>query len=179
MLVAELVGLIGRGNGAKFANLTYRTEKTKELSRYSLILGASTEVLYTKDIEILEDMVTRLDGIKLEAAQAILASRRQSLEKGIGSNDAYTNADTYVHVDGIPGVRIHKETGILYVAALSQGKTVIEEGEPQKPVNSRPLTIAKKEIEKTLPSARFRLFKLTIQNIRRAALNGEVLEIEA
>lgn len=177
-MIAELVGLIGSGKGAKFASLTYRAKESGELARHVVILGASTEVLYTKDIEILEDMVTRLTGIELTAANELLASRRQSLDKGIGNNDAYTNADTYVYAQGIPGVRIHKETGILYVSGLVESKKVIEEGTHKK-VNSSEKTIAKRKIEKTLPSGRYRLFRLTAENVKRAACNGEVLEIEA
>lgn len=174
-MVAELVGLIGGKKGAKFANFLYRVKKTGELSRYHLILGASTETLYQKDVVKLEAMLPTLKGIEFEAASAILNSRKESLTVGIGNNSKYTCADVYVDVDGVPGVKIHKETGYLYVTGLCESKTVVEEGEPQPPVKSKPLTIAKRKIEKELPSARFRQFIL--KRVTKATMNGETLEL--
>lgn len=175
--VSEVTGLLGAGKGAKFANITYRVKKNNELAKYSMILGASTEVLYEKDIAQLDALYPTLEASfdKL-ACKAIRDSREESLTLGIGNNSKYTCADTYVPVEGIPGVRVHKETGTIYVAGLLEHKTILEEGAPYPPVNSAPLTIAKRKIEKTLPSGRFRL--LIIKRVKRIAAMGEVLEIE-
>lgn len=176
--ISEVVGALGKGKGAKFANITYRVKKNNELARYRIILGANTETLYLKDIKALEVLLPTLtDNLQIEAATAILNSRNLSVAVGIGNNPAFTCADTYTHVEGIPGCKIHKETGVLYVSGLVEEKTVLEAGEPMKPVNSKPLTIAKRKIEKTLPSGRFR--QLIIKNVARLACNGEVIEVEA
>lgn len=175
-IVAQLIATIATSKkGAKFASLTYRAQETGELARHTLILGASTETLYKKDIAILEALLAgdTLSALDREAAQSVLDSRRESLDKGIGNNDAYTNKDTYTYIDGLPGVFMHKETGVVYVNALAEDKVVIEAGTPKKPVKSAPLTIAKNAIRQTLPSARFRTFRL--KNVNRAALNGDVL----
>jgi hypothetical protein len=175
--ISEVVGLLGKGKGAKFANVVYRVKKNNELAKYRIILGASTEVLYQKDIVKLEELYPTLEAeLDKLACAAILDSRKESLTLGIGNNTKYTCADVYVEADGIPGVKIHKETGCLYVTGLLEEKTVIEAGEPYKEVKSRPLTIAKRKIEKDLPSHRFR--QLIIKRVRRLAANGEVLEIE-
>jgi len=179
--VGQLIGLIAQGKGAKFANIKYRNAQG-ELARHTLILGASTVKLYEKDIAKLEAMLAGdMEPMARAAAEKVLASRRQSLEKGIGNNDAYTHGpaqgDTYVHVDSIPGVKIHKDTGVVYVMALTENKVVLEPGTPKKPVNSKPETLAKKAIEAMLPSARLRQF--TLSHVARAAMNGEVLEVDA
>jgi hypothetical protein len=175
--VAEVVGLLGKGKGSKFANIVYRVKRNNELAKYRIILGADTETLYEKDIAALKALLPTLESaLDIEACSAILASREESLILGIGNNTKYTCADTYVHAEGIKGVKVHKETGALYVSGLVEEKTVLEAGEPEKPVKSKPLTIAKRKIEKTLPSGRFR--QLIIGNVRRCAANGEVLEIE-
>ena len=178
--VSEVVALLARGKGAKFGNIVYRVKRDNSLARYHVILGARTEPLYKKDIAILETDIKAGkysdDATMYEAACTILNSRKKSLEVGIGNNPDYTNANTYTHVEGVPGVKIHKETGVLYVSALVEDKTILEEGEPQKPVNSKPLTIAKRKIEATLPSGRFRQF--IIKRVNRAAAHGEVIEIE-
>ena len=179
--VAQLVGLIGSGKGAKFASLTYRTEKTGEVAKHTLILGASTEKLYQKDIVKLEEMLKgELPSVPYRlAAEQLLASRKESLEKGIGNNSKYVhskeNADTYVQADGIPGVKLHKETGVVYVVALSEDKVVLVEAVNPKPPTKHKTeqTAAKSKIEYLLPSGRFRQF--TLKNVGRAALNGDVL----
>jgi hypothetical protein len=180
--VGQLVGLISSGKGAKFASLTYTTKETGETAKYTLILGAKTEVLYQKDIVKLEAMLTEeLDTLTRQAALNILASRKESLEKGIGHNSAYVHspekADTYVQADGIPGIKIHKEMGVVYVMALSEDKVVLIEGTPRKPVKSKEITIAQDKIKRALPSGRIRQF--TLKHVDRAALNGEVLVIES
>jgi hypothetical protein len=176
--VSEVVGLLGKGKGAKFASIVYRTKKTKELARHIGILHADTRVLYEKDLVALNELLPTLtEPLSIEACHALIDSREESLMLGVGNNTKYTCADTYVHTDGIEGVRVHKETGHLYVSILSQEKTILEAGEPQKPVNSKPLTIAKRKIESKLPSARFRLF--CIERIKMLKANGEVLEIIA
>jgi hypothetical protein len=181
--VAQLVGLIGSGKGAKFASLTYKTESTGEVAKHTLILGAKMEVLYGKDIAKLQEMLKgEMEPAYRLAAEQLLASRKESLEKGIGNNSKYVhskeNADTYVHADGIPGVKLHKESGVVYVVALSEDKVVLVEAtNPKAPTKHKTeVTAAKSKLEYLLPSGRVRQFKL--KNVARAALNGDVLVIE-
>ncbi len=176
----NILDSLGKKLGATFASFTYQTKETGEVAKYNLVLGASTENLYKKDVVLLERMVKLLKGIKAQqhtilAAEELLASRNESLTKGIGNNDAYTNADTYYYVAGLNGVRVHKDTGVLYVSGLLNKKEVLIAGTPRKKVNSAPKTIAKKKIGYILPSGRYRLFVLP--NVTRAALNGDVLEL--
>jgi hypothetical protein len=175
MQTTDLVSAIAKGKGAKFASFKYTAKESGEVARHTLILGADSEVLYEKDIQALNDLMPSLDGIDKEAAVAILKSRQKSLQVGIGNNPDYTCAGVYVNPEGCKGVRVHVVTGALYVSGLQEHKTVLVPG-TFKEVNSKPLTIAKRGIEKLLPSGRFRLFKLS--NVTAAKLNGEVLEIE-
>jgi hypothetical protein len=180
--IAALIGLLSSGKGAKFCSLTYRAKGTGELARHLLILGASTDVLYGKDMEKLTgEIIPKLQtGLLLDAAFKVLASRKKSLEVGIGHNPKYVhapeNGDTYVMLEGVPGCKVHKETGEVHLTGLSQHKTVLEAGE-YKEVKSKPETLAKQEIEKQLPSARFRQFLLN--RVLTAKLNGDVWEVEA
>lgn len=176
----KILDSIGKKVGATFASFTYKTKETGEVAKYSLILGASTHNLYKKDVVLLERITTMLKRIKaqqhtIQAAEELLASRRDSLTNGIGNNANYTNGDTYDYVAGLEGVRVHKETGAIYVSGLLNKKEVIVAGAPRKKVNSAPKTIAKKRIGYMLPSGRYRLF--TLPNVTRAAVNGDVLEL--
>jgi hypothetical protein len=179
-VLQEMLDAIGKKKGANFATFVYKTKETGEVAKYNIILGATTENLYKKDIPLLERMVKLLKGIKaadhtIKAAEELLASRNESLTKGVGNNDSYTQKDTYDYVAGLTGVRVHKETGALYVSGLLNRKEVITVGNPRKVVKSAPKTIAKKKIGYMLPSGRYRLFALP--NVTRAAVNGDVLEI--
>ncbi len=178
--IVPLLEALAKTQGSRFANITYTNKVggkviTPETSRFHLILGASTENMYQTEIEKLEDFIYGA-WIKTEvqklAAIEMLDSRKESLEKGVGNNSRYTNADTYISFDGL---RIHKETGEVYVSGLEQSKTVIVAG-TYKTVKSSPKTLAKAHIAKVCGFSKFRLF--TLDNISRAALNGNVLEIE-
>ncbi len=166
--------------GAKFAGITYTSKVsgkvlTAETAKHTIILGASTEELYKRDIPLLSAMLATLSGDALLAATELLDSRVASVELGVGNTPEYTQADTYIHIDGLPGVKLHKDTGALYLSGLAHDKTVIVPG-TYRVVKSSPKTIAKDKIRKDLPSGRFRTFALS--NVSRAALNGNVLEVD-
>lgn len=174
--VFDLLASVCKGKGAKFAAFTYRTRGTNELQKVTVILGASTDVLYRKDIALLEAMIPDLTGVELLAAQELLQSRHNSFANGIGHNDAYTCEDVYQTVNNnTQGVKIHKDNGELHIVGLMEHKTVLEPG-VYKEVKSSPKTIAKNNIRAKLPSTRFRQY--VFNNVLSAKLNGETLELE-
>jgi hypothetical protein len=176
-LLESLAGM----KGAKFASFTYTAKAQKsgprltdETARHVVILGASTEELYKRDVVALVEMMPTLKGMELDAARKVLASRTESLVKGIGNNSAYTNADTYAPT-AIAGVKVHRVTGQLHVTGLAISKVVLTAGE-YRTVNSKPETIARQAVEARLPSAKFRQFSL--DGVAVAKLNGETLELK-
>lgn len=171
--ILQLLGMLKTGEGASFASFVYRSKGTGELAKLVVLLGSDTKSLYQMDLEILKTKKDMLEGINLQACEALIASREKSLEVGIGNNPAYTNADTYVFPKGLDGIKVHKETGELYVTGLVQSKVTLEEGE-YKVVKSKPLTLAKKEIEKDLPSSKFRTYIL--RNIKAVSKKGITVE---
>jgi hypothetical protein len=175
--VAELVGLLGKGKGAKFAAVTYRAKRNNELARFLLILNASTEELYRKDIAALNEILPTLSPVEKLVAQEIIDSRIESLALGVGNNSRYTCADVYVMIDGIHNIKVHKETGVIYVNGLCEQKTVLEKGDELPPVNSAEKTIIKRKLQhEHCASVRFRQF--IIKRIHKLSANGEVIEIE-
>ena len=176
----NILDSIAKRKSATFANFIYKTKETGELAQYSIILEADTYNLYKKDIPKLERAIRLLTQIgaaahTIQAAQELLDSRNESLTNGVGNNDAYTNKNTYDHVDGFRGVRVHCDTGDLYVSGLVEHKKTIKAGTPRKPVKSSPKTISKNRLRYIIPSGRFRQFALP--NVKRAAVNGDVLEL--
>jgi hypothetical protein len=173
LTVSDVIGLIGKGRGAKFANITARIKKDRSLRRTNVILGADTSKLYERDIEVLTAMLPTLTGARKTAAEELLASRRKSLAEGITGHD-----DTYVPVHGIPGVKVHRETGVVYVSCLVVSEEILEEGDPIPPVRHRnPVTAAKADLRYDLPSGRYRY--IIVKNIDRVACNGDVLDIHS
>jgi hypothetical protein len=164
--------------GAKFASFVYVAQPsgprlTVEVARHLLILGASTENLYRRDLETLAVLMPTLTGLQLAAAEKIRASRTESLDKGVGNNSAYTGADAYAPT-AIKGVKVHLETGNLHISGLTMRKDVIVKAN-YRTVNSKPETIARQEVEAMLPSAKFRQFRL--DGVTVAKLNGDTLEV--
>lgn len=164
--------------GARFASFVYVAQPsgprlTVEVARHLLILGASTENLYRRDLETLAVLMPTLTGLQLAAAEKIRASRTESLDKGVGNNSAYTGADAYAPT-AIKGVKVHLETGNLHVSGLTMRKDVIVKAN-YRTVKSKPETIARQEVEAMLPSAKFRQFRL--DGVTVAKLNGDTLEV--
>ena len=195
-MTQTLLGSLAKIQGVSFASFVYKAKGSGQTHKYLLILGASTKNLYDKDIDILEDMLRDLagatDSIEYTAADSILASRRQSLAKGIGNNDAYAHKDTYTHMNNMPGVKIHNETGELYISGLVENvsevrdlvltakeKDFIEKAKVEKARKKaarRPLTIAKDDIRKVLPSDRFADFKLSEVSVAKASGDTLILK---
>lgn len=177
MKVPEITAALSKGKGCRFANVTYRSVETGELAKYRVILGADTRTLYEKDVDTLAGMMPTLTGVASLAAQEVMKSLVNSIMNMVNGtkNEAYSNADVRVDVDGLPGVWLHKDTGVLYMQCLVEEKTVIEPGEYKK-VNSSPKTIAKREIESNLRKSKIRT--MVIKSVARIAANGEVIEVE-
>lgn len=172
-----MLSALGNLDGITTAEIVYRAARDNSLCRHIVKLGESVEGMYTDDITKLQDMLPSLSGIEKDAAQEILTSRQVSLQKGIGHNPDYTCEGVYVHLDGLNGVKAHKETGVIYISGRSMSREVIEEGTPLPPVKSSPKTLAKKNISKSLASNKFRQFIL--KNITKAEVFGVVLKVEA
>jgi hypothetical protein len=170
-LLASLASLAGKG--ARFSSFTYRAKGSGELARHVVALGVNIEKAYRRDLAILKGKLPHLTGVHATACQELIASLENSLDKGIGNNDAYTCQDVYQAV--CPGVKIHKENGSLHVFGFSMGKKVIEAGEHKK-VKSSEKTLAKKELKKGLKTEKFRQF--TFEAFTGARIEGKTLTFE-
>ncbi len=159
--------------GARFASLTYTAKGTGEKARHTVQLGVSLENAYQADIATLQAKRATLQGVDAIACDELLASLRESLDKGIGNNSAYTCADTYTQI--AKGIRAHKETGALYITGASIQKAVIVPG-VHKVVKSSEKTIAKNALRRELKSGKIRTFAL--DEIHSAKMNGETLEFD-
>ena len=97
-----------------------------------------------------------MDKVLLEQA------RTELLKSLINPNEARRNAqiDAYTVINS--AIKVHNENGTIYIFGLSVNKEVLVDG-VYPIVNSRPLTIAKKTIQKGMKSTKYRMYKVETQ----------------
>lgn len=165
-MAATITELAAKLNGAVFVSLDYTSKGTGERALYLLQLGTDTSRIYRDDVATLEGIMPTLDGIHLQAAQEIHSSLCVSLAGGVGENPAFTKVGYYLPI--VRGVWFNEETGEVYVKGSLVSKRTIEAG-TFKVVKSRPLTLAKKDIDKALKRSKIREFLVTGINVAKIA----------
>ncbi|SRR3990167_6857931 len=178
---------------AKFIGLTYKAKSTGEVSRQTIILGAS----YKKTIEdsILELELLNLEDIAQEivikyngeikewlihckfAKDELLESFKATLR---GENPFNTKRGQYVSLldergGQIEGLRLNLNSSSVEIWGLSHSKVVLEEGERKQSISSAK-TIAKNVIRERLKVGRFRTFCLEAGHIQTVRINGEEID---
>jgi hypothetical protein len=110
---------------------------------------------------------SKLDKTLLEQARTELIASFIAPEKA--RSEGQTNAYTPI----IDGVKVHNETGVIYVYGYREKKEILTEGN-YPVVNSKPLTIAKNELRKKLSTGKFTQY--SIEEISSVRANKETLE---
>lgn len=159
--------------GVSFVSIRNYTNKSGETSNNLINVGASYENAKRKDIEFLENLDAKAHNFK-SAPDLIETARVALIEAFLKPDENRSNGqkDAYTHI--VPGVKVHNETGLLYVYGYREQKTVLVKGE-YKTVKSAPLTIAKNELRKLLKTGKFTQYSLELGNTIKA--NGDTLEL--
>jgi len=162
-------------DGCRFVSFTYRAKESGELARHTILTGFSYHNLVVKSVGELTEILPTLTGDKLTAGLAVMASLQKTLAAHeIGQqNEDYTKRGMYSPIRN--GVNINLNDNSIQVFGLSQNKVVIEPG-TYKVVNSRPMTILKKEVHSMLSISKFREFALDQNVILSGKVNGETFE---
>jgi hypothetical protein len=161
--------------GCKFVSFLYTSKGTGETSRYQINFGIDYANAVKMDKEALEAYTPKTQ-LELEAKSEMLQSMNETLTEGV--SQSYTQKDTFDNIG--KGIRQHKDTGEIYIYGFVQSKEqVAPPTKEKKPVNSRPLTLAKKDIEKAceFKRNRFGQFILNPNNIGGIVVCGDVVEI--
>ena len=159
--------------GVSFVSIRNYTNKFGEVSNNTINVGASYENAKKKDIEFLENI--NLSEYEFKSDLSLLDEARKELIASFikpDENRSKGQTEAYTHI--VKGVKVHNETGVLYVYGYRERKEVLKAGE-YPTVKSRPLTIAKDELRKLLRTGKFTQYALEIGNEVRA--NGETLEL--
>jgi hypothetical protein len=158
--------------GVSLVSIKGYTNSFGEVSNNLVNVGASLTNAKAKDVTTLQNLdVTTLggDSILLEKARVELINSfiNPNENRSQGQIDAYTIVTK--------GIKVHNETGEIYIFGLRNSKTIIEQG-VYPIVNSRALTIAKNQLKKDLKSSKFTQYKLSNTSVIK--LNGEELSFE-
>jgi hypothetical protein len=159
--------------GVSFVSIRNYTNKSGETSNNLINVGASYERAKQNDIAFLENLDATAHEFK--SAPDLIESARIALIEAFlkpDQNRSKGQTDAYTHI--VPGVKVHNETGLLYVYGYREQKTVLIKGE-YKTVKSAALTIAKNELRKLLKTGKFTQYSLELGNTIKA--NGETLEL--
>lgn len=163
-------------NGCRFMSFLYTTKGEGKTSRYTINFGIDYAEAVKADLEALKAYQPQND-LEAEAKLQMETSMTETLTQGVSSS--YTQVDTFDHIGR--GMHQHKETGEIYVwGFVHQTELVAPATNPKKPVNSRPLTLAKKAIKKSLDfkCERFGKFIINPSHIAGIKVNGDLIEIQ-
>jgi len=163
--------------GVSFVSVKNYTNQQGETSNNLINIGIKYENAKKKDVAFLNelniDQAIKEHGLKSDKSlldearkELMVAFIKPDKARSEGQKDAYTVI--------CEGVKVHNETGKLYIYGYRESKTVLKEG-TYKTVNSAPLTIAKNELKKLLRTGKFVNFALEVGNTLK--LNGETLEL--
>lgn len=175
-LVSFLRHLV-KQKGARFVAFKGYENKQGEISNITVNIGVSYDNAKERDTEKLRNADNfahlKFEGVAVascaeQARIALLeANIKPSVEKSQAQKDAYEVI--------IPKIlKVHKETGTLFVFGFVHAKEVVKEG-VYKEVNSSNLTIAKNIIRKALDAPKYRQYD--IEKIGMVRINGETIEL--
>lgn len=160
--------------GASFVSFAYTAKGTGETSEFTINFGISYRNAVEHDHAALINYVPS-SPIEEEAKAEMLQSLSETLTEGVSSS--YTQQGLWEPL--ARGVRLNKESGEVAFYGFVQRKQVLVEGEPKKPVKSRPLTLAKRAIEKAckFKRNRFAQFIILPENLAAVKVRGEMVEL--
>ena len=163
-------------DGCRFISFLYTTKGTEETNRYTLNFGVDYGNSLREDKASLESYSPK-DELEEQAKAELLAS----IEKSLAPKTLEEQGEDPFEQIG-KGIKQHKESGEIYLWGFIQNRVNVAPAKnPKKPVNSRPLTLAKKAIGKACGFKRdaFGSFILNPSHIAGIVVNGDVVEIQS
>lgn len=175
-LIAHLASLAQSLNGPRFVGVTYRSKGTGELARHVLIIGASYANCLADSLTEIKAMLPSLQGLDLEAGQAIAANLALSIASHAQgqTNPNYTQAGKWVSI--CAGLRVDELTGQTQLTGLAHSKTVLEAGREETDTR-KPLTRAKDSIRAKLKIGKFRTLSVEPAALESVRIGGSELEV--
>ena len=173
---STLLEFLTNNTNIKFVSFVYTSKGDGKVARKTILINTSVEQMYEKDLVTVKALrETLTDETEIVACEKVIASLENSLKKGVGNNDSYTQKGLWKPlIDGNYSVMVRTdgEDG-LQIRGREMQEKVFVEGAPKKPVKSSAVTIARSKIEKALMKSKFR--SLCVSNVGKCRIDGETL----
>lgn len=161
--------------GVSFFSIKNYTNKNGETSNQLINVGINYDKAKAQDLIFLENLNLSKNDLDLKSNISDLeAAKAELIASFIKPNENRSNGQINAYTNLFSGVKVHNESGQLYIFGFRQNKTVLVEGVYPK-VNSSAKTLAKKELQKHLKTNKFVNFAIEVGNTLKA--NGETIEI--
>lgn len=162
IIMKNLINKFASLKGAKFIGIKGYENKQGEIADLSVLVNFNYHNVKVNDFEKLKAFTVK-DLNKLAADKGLNAETMfkahsellTSAEKNLSENkedhtaQSQAQEDAYFHIDGVHGLKVHKDTMTVYIVGMLNHKTIIVNGDyPAK--NKREKTICKEVIKKHL-----------------------------
>ena len=160
-------------SGVSFFSVKGYTNKEGEVANYVFNVGVSYENAKDKDLEYLRNLditkevwdspITLIEQAKTKLINSLIKPSETHSE---GQKEAYTHITK--------SVKVHNQTGVLYITGYRVSKTVIEAIDYGADTR-RPLTKAQDELKAKMKSTKYRQF--IVSEAKEVKGGGETIEI--
>lgn len=164
-------------SGAPFVRLENYTNGKNETAHHTIQVNLDMDRVHKEDLEKIRNFdITSYQSefslsLRQQAIDAILQSKLNPNE-----NRSKGQTDNFKTV--APGIQIHKDSLQMYITGFAISKEVIIPGEPRKHVQSKDLTICKKEITKMLDLKMSKYRKFALPNADTIKTQGFSIDID-
>lgn len=177
--VKDIEALVKSIGGVSFVSITYRNQNG-EKARYVVNLGIEHKKVLTKDLERLPKVREQLYPVLSEkfgvaVTDKAFAEIEKSIRTSLDGTNKNSNAQKEAYVWANQGMKFGIATRRLYIYAYKVSKVTLEKGE-YPTVNSRPLTLCKREIDKKLKRNNYRQFIIEEDQLEKMVTGGNTLE---
>lgn len=156
--VSEIIDLNKNVKSARFVSIhNHVSKETGEVSNYIINLNVNYDNLKKRDLSLLQELT--LTGIEEIARMELVNSFEKNANAETASNYSKAQKEAYTHLT--KNIKIHNETGEVFITGMLVKKQVVTTG-TYKVVNSSEKTLAKKKLQKTLRSTKYRTFSTGI-----------------
>jgi len=175
----QVIGLITNAvsksiTGVSFVRIKDYRNQLNELQDVTINVGISYKNAVKKDIEFLSNI--NLKDYTFNSPIALIEEARKILiDAFITPDENRSKGQTEAYTIIFDGVKVHNESGLLYVYGTKVGEKVIKEQGEKKVVKSAPLTIAKNELRALVKTSKYRQYAVEVGNTISA--NRETIEL--
>lgn len=165
----------------------YESTSSGEIANHNILINFKYENAVKKDIEKLKNITANeineiakngnfKSDLVLFAVNKLINSFEKNQNKETASNSSHAQNENYFNITN--SVRLHFETGRLYIYGMTISKTVLVKGE-YKPVNSRELTLCQNAIKKHLnfSTTKFRQYIIDPQQLDAVTIAKDIFKL--